>query len=232
MDDPRRIAVIAARNEADRIAATIASLRAAQPTIRVFVADDASDDGTGRLALAAGAEVISRGRPHGKGGNMSAACQAALQGTAGNELVLLCDGDLGETAGRLGPLLEAVAANECDLAVAVFSRKVGGGVGLAKGLARRAIARSSGFEAREPISGQRAMRAATLRTLLPFAPGYGMETGMTIDAVLAGARLAEIDLDLAHRATRPHASPASVTAAPGARHPRRLPRPARLAGLG
>ena len=46
------------------------------------------------------------------------------------------------------------------------------------------------------------MRAATLRPLLPFAPGYGMETGMTIDAVLAGARLAEIELDLAHRATR------------------------------
>jgi hypothetical protein len=37
--------------------------------------------------------------------------------------------------------------------------------------------------------------------LLPFAHGYGMETGMTIDAVRAGYRVREIELDLAHRAT-------------------------------
>lgn len=198
---PDRIAAVAARNEADRIEATIAALREASPGIVVFVADDASDDGTGRLALGAGAQVISRGRPHGKGGNMTAACEAALDGAPAGATFLLCDGDLGETAGRLVPLLAAVESNECDLAIAAFSRKVGGGVGAAKGLARWAIRKQSGYEAGEPISGQRAMRAATLSTLLPFAPGYGMETGMTIDAVLAGARVGEIDLDLAHRAT-------------------------------
>ncbi len=196
-----RIAVVAARNEADRIAETIAALQGASPGIRVLVADDASDDGTGRIALAAGAEVVSRGRPHGKGDNMTAACQAALTETPPDVMILLCDGDLGETAGRLIPLLEAVEANECDLAVASFSRKVGGGVGAAKGFARWAIRSLSGFEAAEPISGQRAMRSATLIGLLPFAPRYGMETGMTIDAVRSGARVAEIDLDLAHRAT-------------------------------
>jgi hypothetical protein len=37
--------------------------------------------------------------------------------------------------------------------------------------------------------------------VLPFAAGYGMETGMTIDAVRAGFSIAEIELDLAHRAT-------------------------------
>lgn len=201
MSGPPRIAVVAARNEADRIAATVAALKAASPGISVFVGDDGSEDGTGEAALAAGAELITRKRPHGKGGNMSAACEAALDGTAGAELFLLCDGDLGETAGRLTPLFDAVESNECDLAIAAFARKVGGGVGIAKGLARRAIERRSGYRAGEPISGQRAMRAATLRPLLPFAPGYGMETGMTIDAVLAGARVAEIELDLSHRAT-------------------------------
>ena len=45
------------------------------------------------------------------------------------------------------------------------------------------------------------VRASTLRTLLPFAASYGMETGMTIDAVRAGYRVAEIEADLAHRAT-------------------------------
>jgi glycosyltransferase involved in cell wall biosynthesis len=169
--------------------------------MRVMVADDASDDGTGRIALGAGAEVVSRGRPHGKGDNMTAACRAALTGTDPRATVLLCDGDLGASAARLGPLLEVVEANDCDLAIAAFARKVGGGIGAAKGLARRGIRRLSGFEAAEPISGQRAMRAHTLEALLPFAPRFGMETAMTIDAVRLGARVREVELDLSHRAT-------------------------------
>ena len=34
-----------------------------------------------------------------------------------------------------------------------------------------------------------------------LAPGYGIETAMTVDAVRAGYRLREVELDLAHRAT-------------------------------
>jgi hypothetical protein len=45
------------------------------------------------------------------------------------------------------------------------------------------------------------MAAEVVRAVLPFAKGYGMETGMTIDAVRAGFRLREIELDLDHRAT-------------------------------
>ena len=52
-----------------------------------------------------------------------------------------------------------------------------------------------------PLSGQRAMRLSTLRRLLPFADGWGMETGMTIDAVRAGDRVGEIEVPLEHRAT-------------------------------
>ena len=37
--------------------------------------------------------------------------------------------------------------------------------------------------------------------MLPFAPAYGMETAMTIDAVRAGYRLGEYEIDLAHKAT-------------------------------
>ena len=64
--------LIAARNEADSISASIASLRGTFPGAAIWVADDASDDGTNDLALAAGAHVIRRGRVHGKGGNMTA----------------------------------------------------------------------------------------------------------------------------------------------------------------
>ena len=194
-------AIVAARNEADRIADTIAALRRSLPEASLWVADDASTDGTAEAALAAGAQVVSRGRPHGKGANVTAAAEAALGVEPAPHLVLLCDGDLGASAAELVPLVEAVERDECDLAVAAFSRRVGGGFGLALGFAGWAIRRLCGLDTSAPISGQRAMRADVLRETLPFASGYGMELGMTVDAVRAGYRLREYELDLSHRAT-------------------------------
>ena len=60
--------IVAARNEADRIGDTLDALAAAFPGAALVVADDASDDATAEVALAHGAEVVSRPRPHGKGG--------------------------------------------------------------------------------------------------------------------------------------------------------------------
>jgi hypothetical protein len=45
------------------------------------------------------------------------------------------------------------------------------------------------------------MRISTLRELIPFADGWGLEVGMTIDALRAGHTLEEIELPLSHRAT-------------------------------
>lgn len=193
--------IVAARDEADRIGETLAALRRAMPEAVLWVADDASSDGTAEVAMAAGAQVVSRGRPHGKGANVGAAVQAALSTEPAPELFLLCDGDLGGSAAALASLVEAVESGDCDLAVAAFSRRVGGGFGVALGFARWAIRRRCGLETRVPISGQRAMRADVLQAVLPFAYGYGMEVGMTIDAVRAGYRLREYELDLSHRAT-------------------------------
>ncbi|MDX6608328.1 MAG: hypothetical protein QOF85_253 [Solirubrobacterales bacterium] len=195
------VVVVAARNEADRISETVAALRSAFPGAAIWVADDASADGTAEVAIASGAKVVSRRRPHGKGANVSAAAEAVLSDGAAPGLVLLCDGDLGDSAAQLGPLLAAVEAGECDLAVAAFDRRAGGGFGLALGFARWATRRRCGFEATAPISGQRAMRTEVLRATLPFAAGYGMEIGMTVDAVRAGYRIGEYQLDLEHRAT-------------------------------
>jgi glycosyltransferase involved in cell wall biosynthesis len=193
--------IVAAHNEADRIAATVAALRRAFPGAAIWVGDDASGDRTAELAMAAGAQVVSRGKPHGKGGNVTAAVEAALSVEPPPQLVLLCDGDLGDSAARLGPLVAAVRAGECDLAVAAFSRRVGGGFGIALSFARWAIRRLCGQETTAPISGQRALRVEALRATLPFAAGFGMEIGMTVDAVRAGYRLREYELELEHRAS-------------------------------
>jgi glycosyltransferase involved in cell wall biosynthesis len=193
--------IVAARNEADRIGATVGAARKAFPGARVWVADDASEDGTAEAAMLAGAEVVRRGRSHGKGGNVGAAAEAALSVEPPPRLILLCDGDLGGSAARLAPLVEAVKGGECDLAVAAFGRRVGGGFGVALGFAGWAIRRLCGLRTEAPISGQRALSAEVLRAVLPFAHGYGMEIGMTVDAVRAGYRVREYELELEHRAT-------------------------------
>jgi glycosyltransferase involved in cell wall biosynthesis len=199
---PERLAVVvAARNEADRVTEAVTALRSVFPGAAIWVADDASTDGTAELAMTAGARVVSRGRPHGKGGNVTAAAQAALGDGTEPRVMLLCDADLGDSAAELGPLVEAVERDECDLAVADFANRVGGGFGIALRFARRAIRRLCGFDAKAPISGQRAMRVEVLRATLPFARGYGVEIGMTVDAVRAGYRVGEYELDLSHRAT-------------------------------
>jgi glycosyltransferase involved in cell wall biosynthesis len=179
------VAIVAARNEADRIGDTVDALRRAFPDAHIVVADDASTDGTSDLALSRGAEVVSRRRRHGKGGSMSAAAATVTPLAVRREppTFLLCDGDLGTSARELRRLVAAVQAGECDLAVAAFTRRIGGGLGVALGF------------------GQRAMRAEVLRAVLPFAPGFGMEMAMTIDAVRAGFVVREIELELEHRGT-------------------------------
>jgi glycosyltransferase involved in cell wall biosynthesis len=197
--------IVTAHNEAERIAATLAGLGLAFPGARVWVADDGSTDATAEIARLAGARVVASGRVLGKGAAATLAVGEAL-GSDGGEaggwaVCVLCDGDLGDSAAALGPLAEAIRSGEADVAVAVFAQRVGGGVGAAVGFARWAILRRCGLRTRAPISGQRALRAGMLTDVVPFSAGFGMEVGMTIDAVRAGHRVAEIELELAHRAT-------------------------------
>jgi glycosyltransferase involved in cell wall biosynthesis len=195
------VVIVAARNEADRIGRTLTALGEAFPGAHIVVADDASGDATTDVALAHGAEVVSRGRPHGKGANVTAATVFDRASAPDAPVFLLCDGDLAGSAAKLGPLVEAVSGGECDLAIAAFSARLGGGFGIALGYARRAIARLCGFEAMAPISGQRALSPAAMQAAYPFADGFGMEIGITVDVVRAGLAVQEIELDLAHRTT-------------------------------
>lgn len=201
MPEPARVAIVAARNEADRVGATLDALGRILPGARLIVADDASTDATRERAMAHGAWLISRRKPHGKGGNVTAASEAAIGEFPGKAVVLLCDGDLGDSAGELLPLVHAVERGECEIAVARFAETEFGGFGFVSRYARRTVERLSGLRIQASISGQRAMRVATLRELLPFAGGWGLELGMTIDAARAGLRIAEIELPVADRPT-------------------------------
>ena len=180
--------LVAERDEEERIGATVTALREAFPGAEVVVADDGSRDSTAACARAAGATVLRLGR-RGKGEALTAAEREAPAGT-----LVLCDADL---AGDLRPLLAANA----DVAVARFRTRQGGGFGVAKRVAGALVRALSGYEAREPLSGQRVVSPRARAAVFPLAPGFGCETRMTIDAVRAGLRVQEVELDLAHRST-------------------------------
>jgi len=193
--------IVAARNESDAIEATLGSLRRSLPGAELWVADDASTDATAELARAMGARVVSGSRHAGKGNAMTAAVGEALS-EAGEGVYLLCDGDLGESAGELGALVEAVRDGRAELVVGAFRERRGGGFGIARGFGRWAIGRSCGLQLEAPLSGQRALGGELLGRVMPFAGGYGMELRMTIDAARTGARVAELELPLVHRVSR------------------------------
>jgi glycosyltransferase involved in cell wall biosynthesis len=162
-------------------------LRKQFPDAEVIVADDGSRDATADRAEEAGATVLRLPR-RGKGQALSAAERAAPPGS-----LLLADaevrGDLTALRGSSG------------LRVARFTRREGGGFGVAKRAARALILLRTGLDQAEPLSGQRALDARTRAAVFPLAPGFGAETRMTIDAARAGIDVAEIDVDLAHRPT-------------------------------
>jgi hypothetical protein len=195
---PRVVALVPARNEADRIGATISALRALPRVDEVVVVDDGSIDGTASVALASGAAVLRTGRRTGKGG----ALEGGLRRLPRADVWLFADADLGETAGSLSVVLEPVIEGRADLAIAVFPEGLGGGgFGAVKRTAARAIRVLSGLRALEPLSGQRALTAATLEAVRPLARGFGVETAMTVDAVRAGVRVVEVPADVSHRST-------------------------------
>jgi glycosyltransferase involved in cell wall biosynthesis len=200
---PETVVIVSAYQEEDVLPTTLRAVREAFPGARVLVADDGSGDGTPHVALQAGAELVRSPTTVGKGGAMTLAAERvmALALEPGAPVFVLCDGDLGESAARLAPLARAVRDGELDLAIARFRVKVGGGFGAAVGFSRWATRRLGGPELAAPISGQRALRPEVLAAVLPFAPGFGMETAMTIDAHRAGFRLVEVELPLEHRAT-------------------------------
>ncbi len=180
--------LVAARDEEDRIGETVRILRAHFPAAAVVVADDGSRDRTTAVAEAAGARVIRLAR-RGKGQAMTVAEKELEQGP-----LLLCDADLRGD-------LRGLAAAGADVAVAAFSVSEGGGFGLAKRAARSLIRARCGRDVREPLSGQRLLSPRARATVFPVAMGFGVETRMTIDAVRAGLAVAEVELELEHRAT-------------------------------
>ncbi|HEY6277742.1 MAG TPA: glycosyltransferase [Streptosporangiaceae bacterium] len=199
--------VIPARNESDRIRATVAGAVGLPGVDLVIVVDDGSRDGTAAAAQDAGASVVRHSRPRGKAAAMETGAEAvrlldARDGRAQPRHLLFLDGDLGETSACAAPLAEPVRAGEADMTIAVFTDRVRhGGHGFVVALSGAGIERATGWRPAQPLNGQRCLTRAAFEAGRPLAAGFGVETGLTIDLLRRGLRVREVEVPLAHRAT-------------------------------
>lgn len=203
-------AIIAAKDEAARIVATVAAARGIDGVDEVIVVDDGSSDATARLAAEAGALVISHPRNRGKAAAMATGARAAadldlrVHPASGRARDLLfIDADLAESAAKLGVLVVPVASRAADMTIAVLppQERAGGGHGFVVRLARKGIRRHSGWTAAQPLSGMRCLSREAFDAALPLARGWGVEVGLTIDVLGAGLRVLEVPCELHHRVT-------------------------------
>ena len=194
---PEVLALVAARNEEGTVGQVVKELYHIPVVRSVVVVDGGSSDGTAGEALRAGARVFTGPTGRGKGG----ALEDVLDLLPVPRVYLLVDGDVGETAAQAKLLLDEVMAGRLDAAIGRLPPQAGGGFGLVKRMAGRIIRLATGFDAAEPLSGQRAISAPALAACRPLAAGFGIETAMTIDAVRLGFRVGEIPVEMTHRAT-------------------------------
>jgi Glycosyl transferase family 2 len=199
--------VIPARNEADRIQATVTAALGLPAVAVVIVVDDGSKDDTAGAARSAGAVVTRHARNRGKGAAMETGAEAVAlldqrERRDRPRHLLFLDADLGGTAAAAGPLIEPVLAGATDMTIAVFAATVKlGGHGLVVGLSGAGIRRATGWQPVQPLNGQRCLTRAAFEAARPLARGWGAETALSIDLLRKGLRVTEVKVELAHRAT-------------------------------
>jgi glycosyltransferase involved in cell wall biosynthesis len=212
-DDAGGVAVvIPAKDEGDRIAATVEAVRGIPDIDLVVVVDDGSTDATSDLAREAGAHVVRHARNRGKAAAMTTgagyvARHDAVEGRVGSSderrPLLFVDGDLEDSAANLGVLVTPVTDGRADMTIATLpaQRTSGGGHGFVVRLARNGIEDLTGFRAVQPLSGMRCLTRAAFDAASPLARGWGVEVGLTVDVLRAGLRVEEVPCQLHHRVT-------------------------------
>ena len=202
----RAAAIVPAKDEAERISATVAALRSLPDVALVVVVDDGSTDSTAQVAAEAGALVVRHALNQGK----AAALTTGVARLAEEEtrqgvdpfVLLFADANLEGSAAHLGPLLEPVLGGAADLAVANIPRAASShGSGRVVRLARGQIESLTGRRISQPLNGMRALTREAFGWASPLAPGWGVEAAMLVDVLRAGGRVVEVPVPLTHRAT-------------------------------
>lgn len=210
---PERVAaIVSAKDEADRLGATLDALARITVVDLVVVVDDGSTDGTLRVANLAGVQTVKHKTNMGKAQAMTSGAKVVslLESEDGGtyqsdtpRALLFVDADLQESAVNLDYLCVPVLLGEADMAIATLppQKVAGGGFGFVVRLARDGIAQLGGRTMAQPLSGMRCITREAFDAALPLAKGWGVEVGLTVDVLRNKGRVVEVPVELHHRVT-------------------------------
>ncbi len=203
------LVVIPTYNEADNLGAIITRLHTVLPDAQVLVVDDASPDGTGRLAdtLAAAdarVQVLHRAEKAGLGAAYLAGFAAALRGD--HQVVVEMDADGSHAPEDLPALLTALVGAD----VVLGSRYVPGGQVMNWPAHRRWLSRGGnlysrlalGVGIRDLTGGYRVFQRRVLEELdldNVSSQGYCFQVDLAWRAVQAGFRVREVPITFTER---------------------------------
>ena len=184
---PKVSVIVPVLDESATISAVVQFAYRSRLVDEVIVIDDGSIDGTPELAQGAGARVVTS-TMLGKGASMEDGMRVAK-----NDILVYLDGDLaGLSEDLIERMVQPIADNEADFVKAKFTRAAGRVTVLtAKPLLKTYFPELAHFE--QPLSGIIAARRSLLQTMR-FENDYGVDIGLLIDAAIAKARIAEVDI--------------------------------------
>ncbi len=204
---PSTIAIILpAYNEAATIEAVILAFHTALPQAQIYVIDNNSSDGTAVIASAtlsrihASGQVIHEPR-QGKGHALRRAFQ-----TIDADVYLLADADLTYPAQRAPDLIAPIQRGDADMVVG--DRHSGGhyleqNKRLLHGLGNRLVNRLINYffdaKLKDIMSGYRAFSRTFVKTCPVLAPGFQVETDITLHALDKRFRINEIAVEYLDR---------------------------------
>jgi dolichyl-phosphate beta-glucosyltransferase len=202
--------IVPAYNEAARLPATLATLARALPDVaspaEVVVVDDGSSDATAAIAEAASGalpvRVVRLGRNRGKGVAVAAGVAAAR-----HPFVAFTDADSPYELGSLRPMLAALEAGRCD--VAIGSRDLPGsevnrGYGALRWVSGQTFSfltwLAIGLPFRDSQCGLKAFRADAARKLFAMrtVDGFGFDFELLAAALANGLVVERFPVQLTH----------------------------------
>jgi len=187
-------AVIPALNEAPAIAGVVVRLSASVGDIcsQIVVVDNGSTDGTGEIAMAAGALIVREERR-----GYGSACLAGVLAATDADIIVLLDGDAADDPSDIRALLAPLLDGKADLVVG--SRTLGSRAAgsmtpqqvMGNRLAASLMRRFYGIDVTD-LGPLRAIRRSDLLALDMREMTYGWSVELMVKAARAGYRYAEI----------------------------------------
>jgi len=206
----RVLVVMPTYDEADNLDRVVAHLHASRPEVDILVVDDASPDGTGRIADALATaddriQVLHRPVKHGLGAAYQAGFAWGLE--RDYEYIVEMDADGSHQPGDLGHLLEA-SAKGADLVIG--SRWIDGGRVVNWPWHRRFVSRAGtayarvmlGLPVRDSTAGYRVLRRGTLERLeldAIHSQGYCFQIDVTRCVHAAEMSIVEVPVTFVER---------------------------------